>query len=252
MSIVQEIMIRSADYLRRIIAPVGGQGGVTMSYFCPHCNRITLEDYIWCSVRRHTNWWCVICGEKYDWKQPNRLLIVQTGDSIGQAKVFKAHAVPQGLCANLINALKLLANQQEDGDGLIQNIVKNLGKESRKGLTDGFREFIKVDSERALDVGSLRWGTGTLQVLKPKAPDGGSDVIVRENSDELTLRAEELNTLKAVINVDHIEQERWVCQALYKRIEGEDREEMYFLYKEMSRAVVVTTRSPESKSPLEK
>ena len=44
---------------------------------------------------------------------------------IEQAKAFKAHAVPQGLCANLINALKLLANQQEDGDGLLQNIVKD-------------------------------------------------------------------------------------------------------------------------------
>ena len=48
-----------------------------------------------------------------------------------------------GLCTNLINALKLLANQQEDGDGLLQNIVKDLGKESRKGLTDGLREFNK-------------------------------------------------------------------------------------------------------------
>ena len=57
---------------------------------------------------------------------------MQTGDSIEQAKVFKAHAIPQGLCAKLVNALKLLANQQEDGDGLLQNIVKNLGKESRK------------------------------------------------------------------------------------------------------------------------
>ena len=64
---------------------------------------------------------------------------------IEQTKVFKAHAVPHGLCANLINALKLLANQQEDGDGLLQNIVTNLGKESRKALTDGLREFIKVD-----------------------------------------------------------------------------------------------------------
>ena len=35
MSLVQEIMLRSTDYLRRIIAPVGGQGGVTMSYLCP-------------------------------------------------------------------------------------------------------------------------------------------------------------------------------------------------------------------------
>ena len=35
---VQEIMIRSTDHLRRIIAPAGGQGGVTRSYWCPHCN----------------------------------------------------------------------------------------------------------------------------------------------------------------------------------------------------------------------
>ena len=48
---------------------------------------------------------------------------MQTEESFEHAKVFKAHAVPQGLCANLINALKLLASQQEDGDGLTQNIV---------------------------------------------------------------------------------------------------------------------------------
>ena len=65
------------------------------------------------------------------------------------------------LCANLINALKLLANQQEDGDGLLQNIVTNLGKGSRKGLTDGLRDFIRVDNNLALDVGELRRGTGT-------------------------------------------------------------------------------------------
>ena len=47
MSIVQEIMLRSTDYLRRIIAPVGGQGGVTMSHLCPHCNSFPLEDYVW-------------------------------------------------------------------------------------------------------------------------------------------------------------------------------------------------------------
>ena len=88
--------------------------------------------------------------EKYDWKQPNRLSVVQTGESAGESKVFKAHAVPQGLCANLINAMKLLVNQQEDGDGLSQTIVKNLGNESRKGLTNGLREFIEVDEERGI------------------------------------------------------------------------------------------------------
>ena len=49
-SIVQEIMIRSANSLRRIIAPLGGQGGVTMSYLCPHCNSFPLEHYVWWSL----------------------------------------------------------------------------------------------------------------------------------------------------------------------------------------------------------
>ena len=53
-----------------------------------------------------------------------------------------------------------------------KNIVKDLGKESRKGLTDGLREFIKVDNERALDLGSLSRGTGTFQVQKAKCQKG--------------------------------------------------------------------------------
>ena len=83
-------------------------------------------------------------------KQPNRLLLGQTGESVDQAKVFKAHAVAQGLCGNLINALKLFANQQEVGDGYKQNIVTNFGEGSRKGLTEGLRNLIQVDNIRAL------------------------------------------------------------------------------------------------------
>ena len=81
-------------------------------------------------------------------------------------------------------------------------------------------------------------GTETCQVRKPKAPEGSSDVIVRESLDELTLRAEEVSTSKALMNVDHIKPGRWgsslvdadwyaFCQALYKGIEGEEWEEMY-------------------------
>ena len=36
MSIAQQIMLKSTDYLQRIFAPVGGQGGVTLSYLCPN------------------------------------------------------------------------------------------------------------------------------------------------------------------------------------------------------------------------
>ena len=89
---------------------------------CPTYARIATvslwkTDVWWVSGEKSTKWWCAIWGEKYDWRQPNRLLVVQTGESFEQAKVFKAHAVLQGLCANLINALKMLAKQQEDGDG---------------------------------------------------------------------------------------------------------------------------------------
>ena len=206
LSIVQEILIRSTDYVRRIIAPGKRQGGVTMSYLCPNCNSFPLEDYIWwvSGRKKHTTWWFKHDGSS----PPNRLLVVQTGESIDLAKVFKAHAVPQGLCANLINALKLQTNQQENGDGLIQNIVTNLDKGSTKGLTEGLREFTKIGNERALEVGYLNRGTGTFKVRKPKVPEGCSVVTVRENSDELTLRAEEVGTLKTNINVNHIEKEK--------------------------------------------
>ena len=66
LSIVHQIMLRSTDYLRRIIAPVGGQGGVTLSCLCPHCNSFPLEDYIWwvSAGKKHSRWLCAICGEK--------------------------------------------------------------------------------------------------------------------------------------------------------------------------------------------
>ena len=135
-----------------------------MSYLCSHCNSFPLGDYVlMVTAGKTTKWWCAICGEKCDWRQPNRLLVVQTVESVEHAKVFKAHSIPQGLCENLINALKLLANPQEDEDGLVQNIVTNLGKGSRKGLTDVSQDFIKVDNHRALDVGELHRGTGNFE-----------------------------------------------------------------------------------------
>ena len=111
MSVVQGILLRT-DFLRRIISPVGGQGGVTLSYVCPHCNSLHLEDYTWwvsTGKNKSCNWWCVVCGGLYEWRAPSRIVVVQIGTNASQAKVFKAHA--HGLCENLINALKLLANQ---------------------------------------------------------------------------------------------------------------------------------------------
>ena len=150
-------MIRITDNLRRIIAPAGGQGGVTMSYLCPNCSSFPLEDYIWWVwVKREQQVVVRDLWRKNDWRTPDRLL-----------EVFKTHAVPhQGLCGNLINALKLLATKQEDGDGLILNIVTNLGKGSREGSHGGLRNFTQVDNHRALEVGHLREGVGSFKVTK--------------------------------------------------------------------------------------
>ena len=52
-SIVQQILQKSTDFLRRIIAPVGGQGGVTLSCACSHCHRFPIEDDIWWVSTRH-------------------------------------------------------------------------------------------------------------------------------------------------------------------------------------------------------
>ena len=41
------------------------------------------------------------------------MLVVQLGVNANEAKVFKAHAAPLGLCDNLTNALKLLGEPAE-------------------------------------------------------------------------------------------------------------------------------------------
>ena len=64
------------------------------------------------------------------------VLVVQIGVNANEAKVFKAHATPLGLCDNLINALKLLTNQQTDGDSPIQSIVSGVHERSRRGIID--------------------------------------------------------------------------------------------------------------------
>ena len=122
-------------------------------------------------MKKHSSWWCAVCGEKYDWRAPYRLLVMQPGDSASQAKVFKANTVLQGLCENLINALKLLANQQRDGDSLLQSIVTGLCERSRKGIMEGLRNIIKVDNHCALEVGHLRGGTRSFKVRRPKCEE---------------------------------------------------------------------------------
>ena len=75
-----------ADFLRPIIAPVQEQGGVTLSYVwvsTEHCDSSKKGEHGVVSGA---------CGEQYNWKAPNTVLVFQ--DRVGlssEAKVFRAH-----------------------------------------------------------------------------------------------------------------------------------------------------------------
>ena len=117
-------------------------------------------------------------------------------------KFSGTHAVPQELCENVINALKLLANQQTDGNSPIQNIVMGLKEKYRERVTNGLRSFIARDDYSAVEVVHLRRGQRPIKVLR-LTMNGDCSEVLREEADDLTLRAEEFETLKACISVDH-------------------------------------------------
>ena len=95
---MQQVLQKRTDFWERIIVPVGGQGGVTLSFVCPHCHRHPLEDYIWWVSTGHggssnkrkkrCNWWCAACGGQYDRRNPNRVLVTQDSTDRCEAKVF--------------------------------------------------------------------------------------------------------------------------------------------------------------------
>ena len=200
LGIVREILRKSTDFLWRIIAPVGGSGGGTLSYIWPHCNSFPPKDFIWwvSTTKKHCSWWC--SGERYEWRAPNRVLVVQLGTSEDGAKVFRGHVVAQGFCVNLINALKLLANQQKDGDSPIQNIIMGLKEKCRERNTNGLRSFMTSDNYSAVEVGHQRRGQRPFKVVRPKM-NGDSSEVPREGADDLRLRE--------CIIVDHTDQNLW-------------------------------------------
>ena len=64
--------------------------------------------------------------------------------------------------------------------------------------------YLRMGGQRsAVEVDHLRRGQRPFKVVRPKM-NGHSSEVPREGVDDLTLRAEEFDTLKARINVDHI------------------------------------------------
>ena len=124
LSIVQDVLRKNIDFLSGIIALASGVGCVILSYVCPHSSGFPLEDY-------PTGYW-------------------------------ECNSAPMPMqrrkdCAKkMINWLKLLTNQQRDGDSSVESIDTGLREKRRKSITDGLRKFIEVDNHGAVNVGGLR------------------------------------------------------------------------------------------------
>ena len=115
LGIAQDILRKSTDFLRRIIALASGVGGVTLS-----------QRTIWWGSLGHgdgnnrkkkqRSWWCAACRQ-FDWRVSTGYLVRQDCIDPLEAKCF---------CDNMINSLKLLMNQQRDGDSPVDSIVTGL------------------------------------------------------------------------------------------------------------------------------
>ena len=133
---------------------------------------------------------------------------------------------------------------------VVVSLLFHMSHAIQKGIMEGQRNLITVDNDCALEVSHLKEGTRSFEVQRPKFEEGCAEVSIREGPEELTLRAEEVGSQKACINVDHIAKDRWrpplvdadwhaFCQAIFKGTQGSDWGVLCDYYEEMSRAVGV-------------
>ena len=215
LSIAQDIL-RNTDFLRRIIAPVDGMTGVTLSYVCPHCKCFPLEDYIWWVSpghddannrnKRQCSWWCAACGGKYDWRAPNRILVIQL--SATERKFFSTRGTA-GAVITLSMRQMFWRTSRYMVTVQLTSTVTGLHQISRIGIMDGLRNFIEVDNHDAVHVGGLRRSAKSIQVKKPQFSEAFPQAVIRESADEYILRAEEVGSLPTFSDTAHIEAERW-------------------------------------------
>ena len=152
---------RSTDFLRRITASFGGQGG-------SHCRTCALTAFRitrWktssvgfrlgndSSKKKQCNWWCAACGGQHrigSW-------FCRTARDRSEAKVFRAHAPPHGACENLVCGLRLLGDQQLGGGSPVQVLVEGVQEQGRSRMKGELRRFTTVDNHEAVTHGDLEW-----------------------------------------------------------------------------------------------
>ena len=74
------------------------------------------------------------------------------------AKVFRAHAAPQGMCDNLISCAQAHGNQQKNGDSPVKMMVApGLLKKSRGKMMDGHRMLVHCSGQLCCSKDLATW-----------------------------------------------------------------------------------------------
>ena len=152
------------------------------------CHRSPLEDFMWWVSSGHRRKQCKsLCeayGGHYNHKNPNRSLVIQDGVSASETKVFRALALPQGVCGNLIITLAL----DEPAERWRQSRRDDCGgpfwKTQRKITEERRRLSIKTTWKlSSLETQKERFSEAR-NVVGPNFLAGFREAIVREGPDE--------------------------------------------------------------------
>ena len=88
-------------------------------------------------------------------------------------KVFRAHGAWQGMCDNSIIYLKLLTNQQRDGDISVESLVTGLLEKKSQRYHGRDQEIHRSGHHDAVNVGGLRQGIQSFQWLSQSVESNG-------------------------------------------------------------------------------
>ena len=222
-SIAKEVMLRSMDFLRRIIALVRGQGGVTLSYVCFHCHRFPLAHYIWrvsltpgtaSKIRKkQCNWGSL--RRSVQLEGPEQILFYTGRCGPSDAKGFLAHVFPLPLplshrmcvCARtsclLLNYWSIC---KRAGTIWWTRPVRVCWSKGKLTITDDSRRFIEVDNEEAVKQRELEKNSEVLQVVRSMF---NKDIFHMRPAEkfrgELTLRSAEARMLRTYIDATNVQ-----------------------------------------------
>ena len=145
-SIVQQFLLKSTDFLRRIFVPVEGQGGVTQSYVYP--SLLPISDFLTTAhddgikSKKQCNWWCEGCVGQYQLPGERRCF--------GRKPRLRVRA---RISCVLSSCWPMC---EKGADNFVVTILEGLLRQGRMNIPNELGKFIDVDNNVAVKIGDSR------------------------------------------------------------------------------------------------